>query len=74
MSLITILKDDKDTIADIDTQHTDQVKNLIPKSVNSMLEIVCVNCVYDNKSYSPGSVVKMADGSERTCRDDGTWF
>ena len=30
-------------------------------------------CVYETKAYSSGSVIKMSDGTIRSCHDDGVW-
>lgn len=30
-------------------------------------------CIYANKRHAVGSVIKMEDGSEVICTDDGTW-
>ena len=31
------------------------------------------NCTYGSQTYSPGSVIKMSDGNDHTCKADGTW-
>lgn len=33
-----------------------------------------VFCYYQDKKSTPGAVVKMEDGSFKTCQKDGSWF
>jgi hypothetical protein len=53
-------------------QDRKQVQELTSEELELVTGAATEVCLYNDKAYSPGSVVDMSGGA-RTCQSDGTW-